>query len=218
MDGIPVPFLQVADYQPVATAADRAALLERWRAMGPAVDQFTSSVVARLADGLVSCRAPVERVIDILATQLASPDAESTLASPIARARATTTGGDSAGLDRWAAEVVETIATVVRPAFAHGHRTLEGQILPVARPDERPGLLHVPGGADAYRQLVRFHTSLDSAPERYHEIGVAEIARIDAEMEALGRHVLGTRSREEAITALRRDPALHFTTRDEVEA
>ena len=99
MDGIPVPLLQVADYQPVATTADRAALLERWRAMGPAVDEFATSVRARLADGLVSSRAPVERVIDILATQLAAPDAESSLAAPVARARATATDADAADLD-----------------------------------------------------------------------------------------------------------------------
>jgi uncharacterized protein (DUF885 family) len=37
-------------------------------------------------------------------------------------------------------------------------------------------------------------------------------------MEALGARVLGTRTRQEAIAALRADPALHFTTRDEVEA
>jgi uncharacterized protein (DUF885 family) len=218
MDGIPVPLLQVADYQPVATAEDRAALLERWRAMGPAVDDFAASVRARLVDGLVSSRAPVERVIDILATQLAAPDAESVLAAPVARARGSATDADAAALDRWGAEVVDAIATSVRPAFARLHATLVDAILPAARPDERPGLLHVPGGDEAYRRIVRAHTSLDWEPERYHATGVAEIARIDAEMEALGARVLGTRTRREAIAALRADPALHFTTRDEVEA
>jgi uncharacterized protein (DUF885 family) len=218
MDGIPVPLLQVADYQPVATREDRAALLERWRAMGPAVDEFETSVRAGLADGLVSSRAPVERVIDILATQLSAPDAESALAAPVARARATATDADAASLDRWAAEVVDAIATVIRPAFARLHGTLVDTILPAARPDDRPGLLHVPGGAEAYRRIVRAHTSLDWEPERYHQTGVAEIARIDAEMESLGARVLGTRTRREAIAALRADPALHFTTRDEVEA
>ena len=59
LDGVPVPFLQAGAYQPVATAADRDALLERWRAMGTATDAYAAELLASLADGLVASRAPV---------------------------------------------------------------------------------------------------------------------------------------------------------------
>ena len=114
--------------------------------------------------------------------------------------------------------VAGVVADVVRPALARLHATLADAILPAARPDDRAGLGHIPGGEAVYARLVRAHTSLDTTPAEFHAIGLAEIERIDAEMEALGGRVLGTRTRHEAIRALREDPALHFTTRDEVEA
>jgi uncharacterized protein (DUF885 family) len=52
--------------------------------------------------------------------------------------------------------------------------------------------------------------------EEIHRIGLDEIARIDAEMAALAGRTLGTANLADALAALRGDPALHFTTCDEV--
>ena len=87
-------------------------------------------------------------------------------------------------------------------------RDARGRVLPQARPDDRPGLAYVPGGPDAYRRLIRAHTSLDLTPEEIHAIGLAEVERIDAELEASAAGaILGTRDRAEAVTRLRTDPA-----------
>lgn len=197
LDGIPVQLLNTADFQPTSTPDDRTALLERWRAMGRFVDDHIASLRDSLARGVVASRAPVDRVIDILAEQLARPDTAWPLMVPVA-------GVDAALRDE------------IRPAFARLHRVLVEEIRPAARPDERPGLCHVPDGDSAYRQLARMHTSLEIAPEELHRIGLAEVERIDAEIEALTARVLGSRDRRAASTALRGDPALHFTSRDEV--
>ena len=77
-------------------------------------------------------------------------------------------------------------------------------------------MLHVPGGADAYRLLARAHTSLDTSPEEIHAIGLAEIERIDGEFVELGARLLQTDGLAATLRALRDDPALHFATRDEV--
>ncbi len=141
----------------------------------------------------------MDRVIDILAEQLARPDAELPLMVPVAG-------------------VEEAIRDEIRPAFARLHDVLVNEIRPAARPDDRPGLCHLPNGDSAYRRLVQMHTSLEVAPEEFHRIGLAEIERIDAEIEALTGRVLGSRDRRAAAAALRNDPALHFTTREEVFA
>ncbi|MFX5005294.1 DUF885 family protein, partial [Acinetobacter baumannii] len=40
-----------------------------------------------------------------------------------------------------------------------------------------------------YRQLVRQHTTLDVPPAEIHRIGLAEVARIQAEMEGVKREM-----------------------------
>jgi uncharacterized protein (DUF885 family) len=106
------------------------------------------------------------------------------------------------------------------PALVGYRDMLRDEILPIARPDERPGILHVPDGAAAYRTLIQEHTSLPAAecdPKAIHEFGLAEVARIRAEVAELGERVFGTRDVAAIQERLRNDPDLHFTSRDEVE-
>ena len=51
---------------------------------------------------------------------------------------------------------------------------------PHARSTTSPGMVHVARRRDAYRRLIRVHTSLDLDAEALHQVGLDEIARIDA--------------------------------------
>src|SRR5439155_1438578 len=105
----------------------------------------------------------------------------------------------------------------VRPAFVRLGDVLRTEILPQARPDDRPGLMHVPGGTAAYRRLIHSYTALDLSPDELPATGTREAARINRELEAVGEKALGTSDRAEILKKLRTDPALYFRTRDEVE-
>ena len=226
LDGLPAHLLQVPEYQVPTTAAGRAALVERWRAMGPYTDAHTATLRRSLADGLVACASPVDRVADVLAGLLATPDEDWPLMAPARRhahdgqehdahaAAAMTT----AERERFASDLRAAVTDGIRPAFARLHDALVGEIRPAARPPERPGLCHVHGGDVAYRRLIRVHTSLDLTPDELHRTGLSEIERIDAEMEALAARTIGSQSRADALARLRADPALHFATREEVHA
>ena len=48
------------------------------------------------------------------------------------------------------------------------------------------GLSSLPGGEQAYRAAIRFHTTKDSTPEVVHQLGLAEVARIGARMREVG--------------------------------
>ena len=112
------------------------------------------------------------------------------------------------------------VETGFYPALASYRSFLRDDILLAARPDETPGLVHVPGGAAAYRALVRSHTSLpadECDPQAIHDFGLAEVARIRAEMAEIGARVLGTSDVATIQSRLRHDPALHFETREEVQ-
>jgi len=117
--------------------------------------------------------------------------------------------------------VLTAVEEAVRPSFATYRDFLQNELLGRTRPDSRPGLRHLPGGVDIYRELVRAHTSLpyeECDPQAIHDYGLEEVARIRGEIASLGSRVFGTDDVAEIQERLRTDPELHFATRDEVQA
>jgi uncharacterized protein (DUF885 family) len=115
--------------------------------------------------------------------------------------------------------VLRTVEDEIYPALAGYRNVLAENILPAARGDDRPGIAHVPGGAAAYRTLVHVFTSLpreECDPERIHQFGLDEVARIRGEIAALGERTLGTSDVAEIQERLRTDPEQFFRTREEV--
>ncbi|MFN8632007.1 MAG: DUF885 domain-containing protein [Chloroflexota bacterium] len=215
LEGVPAGLLVIADFQPTDSPAAADALLARWHAMAGYVDAHTATLRASLADGRVAATPTIHRNIALLDGLLAEPSER----WPLAETPVAALGSDAispADRERLAAAIVASVEGGIRPALARLRSFLADELLPVARPDTTPGMGHVPGGLDGYRGLIRRHTSLDASPESFHETGLREIARIDAEIEALAGRVLGTRGLAAAIERLRNDPALGFSTRDEV--
>jgi uncharacterized protein (DUF885 family) len=215
LEGIPTGYLDVPSYQRLETPADGAAMVARWHAMAAATDDHVANLRSSLAGGLVACAAPVESNVDIVAGVLALPDEEWPLLEPLA----TVDGREAwttADRERFASALRGVVAEAIRPAIARLHDALASEILPNARPADRPGIGNLPGGDAAYRAAIRVQTSLDLEPADVHALGLAEIERIDAELTALTGRVLGTRTLAEGIARLRDDPALRFSTGDEV--
>ncbi len=215
LEGPQVAFMDLEAYQRAATPLEAAAMLARWSAMGPWLDRHVASLRTSLAEGRVSPRSPVRRVIAELDGLLAQPTEAWPLLRPLAVERPDWTAAERS---TFAAGLKAAAELGLRPAIARYRAFLADELVSVARSDERPGLMHVPGGADAYARVARAHTSLELSPEAIHRIGLAETERIDAELEALAGRVLRTRSRAEAIRRLRGDPDLHFATGAEVRA
>ena len=215
LEGPQVVALDLEAIQPVSTADQARAMVARWRALGPWFDQGAANLRRGLAAGRVAVRTPVERAVDQIDGILRRPDAELPLLKPLEVAHP---DWPAAEREAFADGLRSAVRDVVRPALERYGAVVRDEILPAARPDERAGILHVDGGSDAYIRLIRLHTSLDLSPDEIHRIGLDEVARIDAELAELGGRVLGTTDPGAIRSRLRSDPALHFTTRDEVFA
>lgn len=161
--------------------------------------------------GLYPSAESARRVIVLFEDQLAKPVAEWPMAAPAA-ALAQIDGGQAL-----AQELLDALETEVRPAFVSYRDFVVSRVLPHARSDEQPGLSSLPGGADCYAARVRSETSLALSPQEIHDIGLAEIERIDGELRALGQRLFGTDKLPEILNHLRSDPALYFTSEQEVE-
>lgn len=213
MLGPQVSLLTVGSYQPVGEPAQAGPALERWRRMGPYVDQHAANVRAALADGRAPAAALVRKVVAQLDDLLARPDAESALLDPARQDRPKWTNSER---DRFDAELAGLVRDQVRPAFARLRSTLVEEILPAARPDDRAGIGHLPGGAALYQQAIRGFGTVEMSAEEVHETGLREVARNGAELVELGGRTLGTTGLAATLERLRAAGELGFDSREEM--
>jgi len=213
LNGPQTHFLDLVEYQTIGTPEDGARMIARWRAIGPYLDELIANVRRAATDGRVAVRAPVERTIDILRGLEALPADDWKLAAPARDEHADWSDADLASFRTDLVAVVEDVAV---PAFRRYREVLESEILPLARPPEEAGLVHLPGGRAAYDAFIRVHTTLPLEPEAIHETGLREMDRIDREFVELGGRLLGTTDLASTLAALRADPKLHFATSGEV--
>ena len=106
------------------------------------------------------------------------------------------------------------ISEQVTPAYAKLKTFVEEQYLPNTR--EHPGIGTLPGGKAIYAMLARHFTTTDMTPEEIHNLGLAEVARIRGEMQA----VIDEVGFEGDISAfndfLRTDPQFYYETAEEL--
>jgi uncharacterized protein (DUF885 family) len=79
-----------------------------------------------------------------------------------------------------------TVRTAIIPAFTRA-RTLLKEQLPET--NDHAGLGWLPGGADAYAYYLARNTTTTLSPQEVHAIGLKEVERIEAEMDALLRQI-----------------------------
>ena len=215
IDGPQTWIVDMVDFQPIATAEEGRRLVTRVNDVGRLIDQVIDRLRLGLARGCVASVEPVRGVLDEVRLLVGTPAASWRLAGPASEPH---DDWEPAALQSFRTDLLTAIEAVVLPAFRRYLEVLEHEILPVARPSDRPGLAHVPHGEAAYRALARSHTSIEIDPREVHEIGLLEIERLDSAFADLGARVLGVHGLEATLAALQADPALRFANADEVLA
>ena len=119
---------------------------------------------------------------------------------------------------RFVADVWDILENEIYPAYREYERTLRTEILPRCRPDGRPGILYIPGGKEIYAQRIESFTTLPMDAAEIHDLGLAEVQRLRAEMVALGRAKFGTTDMRALRAHMAADVGLHYESRAEIEA
>jgi len=120
------------------------------------------------------------------------------------------------GEDDWRAELEELVADDVRPAYGRYRDMLRDEVLPVAMPDDRPGLAHLDLGPKWYEDSIRLFTSLALTGEEVHAIGLGEVERCWAEFGEIGASAFGLDDPADVIDRLREDPSMRFASAEEI--
>ena len=124
-----------------------------------------------------------------------------------------------ASMDPAVAERLKTDGlTAVANAISAYKKTLafiEADYAPYTR--EGAGIADLPGGKEVYAAAIEHHTAgAGYSPEEIHELGLAEVARIRAEMEGILEEIHFEGSFQDFLTFLRTDPAFYAKTPDEL--
>jgi uncharacterized protein (DUF885 family) len=206
--GIQTAVLGLVPKVTLATPAEAADYLERCAGLAGCLDQAGDRLRAGLANGRTPPALGVRATVRQLDAYLAGPVADDPLLAP----------PPPAGTDapRFRERLAEVVAGSVRPAMARYRDLLAGRVLERARPDDRCGLAHVPGGEAVYRDAVAAHTTTDRDPAQLHRLGLELVAELEEEYRALGERVLGTAEGTEVLARLRDDPALRFSSGEEI--
>jgi uncharacterized protein (DUF885 family) len=186
--------------------------LERAHQFGRMLDQATERHREGLAAGRTPARINVERSINQVDGYLASPlgsDPFANLAGP--------DGWDE--IEVWRGQLTDIVRDDLRPAFARYRDALRDELLPAARPDDRPGLRWLDGGAELYQALIELHTGLPLTPEELHAIGMAEATEaLPSEYAEVGGREFGTDELAEIFGRLLDDPGLRYGDADQIVA
>jgi len=109
---------------------------------------------------------------------------------------------------------VELINTVVVPGYQELLDFFNDEYLPACRAEV--GIISLPGGHDYYQYLITYFTTTDMTPAEIHELGVSELSRIRAEMQAIIDAVDFDGDFKAFVDFLREDPRFYAKTDQEL--
>jgi len=187
-DDLRLDTLQVVDqmggpqtFLPQLAALQRTDTPERLEAFEARLHAYPAYMAANvelvheaLASGLTAPRIVAERTIAQLERMLAIPAEDSPVPMMLGHL-------DASARER----IVRTIRDEAYPADGAFLEAIKGDYLAATRTD--PGIWSAPNGDAIYRTFIRHWTTLDADPAEVHQMGLDELADIEAERRVIAR-------------------------------
>ena len=188
------------------TVKDYDDWLSRLRALPSAVDQTIALLREGVRAGILWPRVTMERTPAQIGRQLVVRPEESTFYKPFTRLPDHIADDERA---RLSGEAREAIAQAVVPALRRLHAYVSAEYVPASF--EHVGIWQWPNGADAYAFHARRYTTTELTPQQIHQRGLAEVARIRAEMQTTMERTGFTGPLERFFEKLRTSPEFYYT-------
>jgi prolyl oligopeptidase len=169
---------------------DLKGLEARYRAFPAWMDQYLDNLRAGIRENRIAMKIAVERVIGQLQGLLGTPEEKSPFAAK--------------------PELVPAIREAVYPAFRKMQKFLQDEYLAKARTRD-VGLWALPGGQEAYRFRIRYHTTTSLTAEEIHQIGLEELRGIQKEMRVIAKGDL-----KPFMERLKKEPKNFFAGREDL--
>lgn len=199
------------DRMPAFTVKDCENIIARLRAVPAYVDQNLAILNEAIARGWTQPKIVSDLVISQLTAQAAQDASNTPLLLFLKKMPPSISEAERERLRKQATEAFEND---FRPAWRKALDYMQNTYAPKVR--SGVGISTMPGGAEAYRVLIRRLTTTDTSPEEIHKTGLAEVDRIEAEMLAIARQTGFQGSVSELEVKLENDPNQKFHSQDEM--
>ena len=213
LDGPQIGLAQLVSATPFRTRVDYDDYLARLAAIPRYFAQVTALLRRGIELGWVQPNGPLRGVPDQIQGQLTGDPTKSPFYAPFERIPDAVPVADR---DRLRTVARDVITTSVFPALTLFSDFVRDTYLPSwNRPIAASTL---PNGAAYYRYVARQSTTTALSPDEIHRIGLAEVARIRAQMDSVMRRSSFTGSFQEFLAFLRTDPRFYYKSADELIA
>ena len=209
--GFHTGFAQLPSQVPLGTVRDYDNYIARLRAWPAHVGQQIANLRAGLKSGMTVPRVVLDGYEGTIAAHVVEDPAKSVFHRPFERFPATF---PEAERERLRAAGRAAILEGVVPGYRAFLTFFRDQYLPGAR--TTIGASELPDGRAYYAHQVRRFTTLEKTPEEIHALGLAEVARIRGEMDAVMKKVRFSGDFPAFLKHLRTDPRFYAKTPEEL--
>ncbi|HWE31210.1 MAG TPA: DUF885 domain-containing protein, partial [Polyangia bacterium] len=210
MGGVYSLLAELAQQIPRRNAQDFDHFLARIDAYPKLVDENIALMRKGLERGITPPRVTLEKLGELVGNQIADEPTKSPVYElAFAQLPASISAADAARLQAAAKKAIPEHVTAPLRAL---RQFLVEEYVPHAR--TTIGLSALPDGAAWYAYNARRSTTTELTPERIHQLGLDEVARIRAEAEQAMRASGWKGSMEEFARFLRSDPRFFFTDKE----
>jgi uncharacterized protein (DUF885 family) len=193
----------------VTDAEQAGALLTRYAKVGTYLDSALALIRANCLEGMTPPLASLDRVVGQLDGYLSS----SLDTDPFLKLKLPD-GGDQ---QRWLEQAEQLVGDVIKPSMAIYRDGLVEHVAPLARPEDRSGLLWMSNGETVYQHLIHKYVQLSRSPGEIHQVGLEWATDIlPDEWTTIGERALGLDTMEAIFERLHADPAFRFESEEEM--
>jgi uncharacterized protein (DUF885 family) len=191
------------------TVKDYEDWIQRLHAFPAYVDQNIALMRRGISHNVLLPKVIMRRIVDQVERLATQPVTESGYYRPFASIPETFAAEERKRLE---AAGRDAVSREVQPAFARLKAFIDAEYMPAAY--EHVGAWQNAKGAEAYAWLTRLYTTTALTPDKIHELGLGEVARIRGEMERVKAEAGFSGTLAEFFTFLRSDPRFFHKTGD----
>jgi uncharacterized protein (DUF885 family) len=206
LEGIQQDIPRTFALMPASALEDYENIVSRLTGVARAVDETIALMERGLSAGITPPRITLRDVPAQVQAQIVDDPLKSPMLSAFSAWPASVSPSDRMALT---ARATTAYKEAVAPAFNKLHDFLVSRYLPGCRETTNAGAL--PNGAAMYAYNVKWHTTTDRTPKDIHELGLAEVKRIRAEMEAVMVSTGFKGGFADFARMLRTSPTFYFT-------